>query len=345
MQFNYEPVAMSRYLVIEEMRKEGPVEVGRLETGQVLVGREPDIGGIAVSAKAVSRNHGIFIRSRNHWFFKDLDSTNGSWVNGVQVKGGQWKLVRSGTMVQLADLALRLVEVGGADRPSSVVAALTSRSVIVFSKDGTVDEFPIPEYGKALMIGGSQGDLPLLGDVFELPSLVVERRGDRICAYRMVKNTTALNGEPLTDVAYLKDGDTLEIGDYQILFNDPSAIAVGPSAPKPSGRDWASSDSHQNAAPAGTYGGGGALTGRVTRLPFGQAMEESNEPGYDETVAMDPSEISSRVGRDSHPSMRYSMPGPSWMQSSASMQEKLILFIGLSLFLILGGLVIWWVWL
>ena len=93
----------------------------------MFLGREPDAPGIALNSKAVSRNHGFFVRCRNNWFYKDLGSTNGSFVNGNQVKSGQWSLVRNGSVVQVADVALRLSETGGPDRASNMVSALTGR--------------------------------------------------------------------------------------------------------------------------------------------------------------------------------------------------------------------------
>ena len=168
---------MTRGLVIELLGENGRQEVGHLDTGQVTVGREPDDGGIAITNTAISRNHGTFVRYRNHWLYKDLGSTNGSWINGTKVEGGEWKLVRKGDLIQLADAALQLRGAGEASGQPGLTdfPNLRGRSLLVFHRGEFFDEFPIPEHGRALVIGGSGADLELEGDLFELPSLVIVR--------------------------------------------------------------------------------------------------------------------------------------------------------------------------
>jgi len=333
---------MSRNLTLEELGENGALEVGQLQASDVIVGREPEPSGIILHGKAVSRNHGIFSKVRNHWFYRDLGSTNGSWVNGVQTRPGEWRVIRPGMMLQLADVVVR-IGAEGQDAfnrgPSSSVSALGGRSVFVFSGDEFIDEFLIPEYGRALMIGGAQADLSLEGDVFEEPSLVVERRGDKICAFSVAKEVQVLfNDQELKDMVNLSDGDSLKIGNYFILLNDPMRSRVVDPSAKHTMREWGSGDD-------GASGdANSSLKSRAVRPlgAFGQAPRDELQT-IDQTIALDPDELDlSLQGAEMHPSMRYSIKSTG-VPGFGSLEDRVILAIGAVLFMILVGLVAWWV--
>ncbi|MBX7136695.1 MAG: FHA domain-containing protein [Oligoflexia bacterium] len=327
---------MARYLKLEELRSEGPIEVGQLQSGDVIVGREPDNNGVALSSRAVSRNHGVFTKVRNHWMYRDLGSTNGSWINGVQCKPNQWRLVRAGNVMQFADLLVRIGSGGDAmnrNQPAPGISSIGGRSLLVFSAEDFVDEFLIPEYGRALVIGGSQADLALEGDIFEQASLVIERRGDKICAFSLVKEVEwLLNDEVRRTTSDISDGDIIQLGNYTVLLNDPSHGSADFTPQKVGGaREWGASD-----APSSGRMHTKALGG------FGQAPLES-QAGVDETMALDPSEMESKMtGADMHPSMRYNIGTFGGGSGAGGLEDRLILAIGLILFFVVAGLALWW---
>lgn len=329
-------------LILEELRSEGKTEIGRLQEGEIVVGREPT-EGITINNGAISRNHGVFARIREHWFYKDLESTNGSWHNGAKLRGNQWRLIRSGDIVQMADTAIRVTT--DDDRRSETLVGLSSiggRSLVVFSKGDFIDEFPVPEYGRALVIGGSKADLPLEADLAELPSLVVERRGDNICAFRLAKEARVLvNEREIGDLVNLADGDEVRVGDYQIMMNDPTTLQrrersvdrlTGSGEPLVAGggnRGW-SSDSDSGEL---------TRTRSTIRIPFGQT--NFPEDDTDGTVSIDTHEL--EEGRyDRHPSMRFTYEEPSG-SGWGSLEDKVIITVGLLLILALMFLVLWWV--
>ena len=340
--------SMNRGLILEELRPDGATEVGRLQSGDVVVGREPDQGGVVLSSKATSRNHGIFTRIRNHWFYRDLGSTNGSWVNGVQAKENQWRLVRPGSVLQFADLLVRVSgSLDSQNRMQNVsgVAAIGGRSLIVFAGNEFVDEYLIPEYGKALMIGGSQADLGLEGDIFEKPSLVVERRGNKICAFSLVKEVEVLcNDQLIKDLVNLEDGDTIRVGNYLVILNDPTRSAAAAVPVKGDAVNLAGWGNSSEGAVGYLQNDPDSSFKRPTTRPhtnFGQANPGMTE--IDETVALDPAEMEARLsGADRHPSSRYNV-NPSSHSAFRSMEDNIIVMVGVVLFLILSGLVVWWV--
>jgi hypothetical protein len=169
------------------------------------------------------------------------------------------------------------------------------RSLIVFTNSEYNDEFPIPEYGRALVIGGSQGDIPLEGDVYEFPSLVIERRGENICAYSVAKEIPFYHNEQqATELRVLADGDVLSIANHQVLFNDPrgrrvpqtrDGMVAAPGYPEPQVtksflRGWgdeeaAAAREQQQAAPSPTPPLSSPVevkrqTQGFGRIPFGQ---------------------------------------------------------------------------
>ena len=93
---------------------------------------------------------------------------------------------------------------------------------IILKNELFLTEIPVPEYGRALTIGGVASDLELEGDLFEQPSLVVERHGDGFVLYSVAKEfPLSLNGVDVRDVAELKDCDEIELINYRIFYSDP----------------------------------------------------------------------------------------------------------------------------
>jgi pSer/pThr/pTyr-binding forkhead associated (FHA) protein len=222
---SYDAKIMNESIEIFDITEPNAVVLGALNSDEVFIGRDPGTG-ITVPNQAVSRQHGIFLRFRDHIFYKDLGSTNGSWCNGVTLNAGQFKIVRPGDVLQLANTALRV----GHEAASDSLPA--NRSLIVLTGNDFTDEIIIPDFGRALVIGGSQADLTVDGDTGELPALVIERKGDSLTAYALSRTTRAqLNGRILTDAILLRDGDEIKVGEYTVLINEPTSkrlAALGP---------------------------------------------------------------------------------------------------------------------
>lgn len=357
----YVDSSMVKFLRIDLLGPSGPAQLARLESGEVYVGREPGTPtGVTVENTAISRQHGLFFRTRNHWLYKDLGSTNGSWLNGKPLKAGTWKILHSGDVLQLADSALAIHEERADNRSAS---SSTGRALIVFSRGQFQDEFPVPEYGRALVVGGSRSDLALDGDLAELPTLVIERRGERICAFGLAKEQKVLvNDAEMVELLALRDSDEIKVGQYAILFSDPTTAQRAPGQLAQTGTPVQDSHSvtgtgapvEQTTKLSGMRGwandsASGAETGFISaktqpRLPFGQAESESRS--LDETISIDASEFASRRTHfDRHPSMRYDEEEVDRGGGSAmdAIEDKVIIIIGFLLLLTLLALLVWWV--
>ncbi|MBX7144430.1 MAG: FHA domain-containing protein [Oligoflexia bacterium] len=339
-----------RQLLIELVNQDGSaVQLGKLSGAQTFIGREPGEGGVTVDNSAVSRQHGLICCGRAHWLYKDLGSTNGTWHNGAPVTGGSWRILRHGDLLQLADSVLRLTEEKppGYSSPASGTS-IGGRALIVFAHGNFQEEYPVPEYGRALVVGGSRGDLQLEGDLAELPTLVVERRGDKICAFGLSKDLKVqVNDKEMTDLVSLRDGDQLTLGQYIILFSDPSSAekkATGPVPGTPQRDPGSISRTVEQTTKLagvrewgnGSERGSGAAAKPQVRSQFGQ------RPELDETVAIDPRSLSEgSQGFDRPPASRYAV-APSSSSSLENLEDKVILIIGGLLVLAVLVLLIWW---
>jgi ABC transport system ATP-binding/permease protein len=67
-----------------------------------------DGNSIRLTDRNVSRKHAILKRNGQGWFIKDLQSYNGTYVNGVRVAGEQ--LINGGDVIQLGDYRVELVD-------------------------------------------------------------------------------------------------------------------------------------------------------------------------------------------------------------------------------------------
>jgi len=67
-----------------------------------------DANAIRLTDRNVSRKHAVLVRNAQSWVVKDLESYNGTYVNGLRVAGDQH--VAHGDVVQLGDYRLELID-------------------------------------------------------------------------------------------------------------------------------------------------------------------------------------------------------------------------------------------
>lgn len=288
---------MTRLLKVFEIQEAGPVELGTLQTGEVTVGRDP-AADLSFPSAAVSFSHGVFVRMRNHWFFKDLGSTNGSWLNDRVIAPEHWKLIRPGDVLQVADIVLKFAAADGAtDKPRQGFPALGGRTLLVFSNGEFLDEYPVPDYGKALIIGGDKADLQLAEESDD--SFVLEKRGDSVTAYTEHQLLPfVVNGEQRYEEQPLGDGDEVEVGPYVIFYNDPLKAPAGvpiAQAPVPSSPSTRDTSTSLRSWDSGVYQ---QQDGRArTQIPFGKAPPPIPS-GVIDTATLDPAELAEHLKRE-----------------------------------------------
>ncbi len=79
----------------------------KLDDARLLAGRHPDCD-IALEDPTVSRQHAAFVRRGGDWWVIDLDSTNGTRVNGADATE---HVLQPGDRIELGQAVVELVEV------------------------------------------------------------------------------------------------------------------------------------------------------------------------------------------------------------------------------------------
>jgi hypothetical protein len=291
---------MAKRLGLELVQDGGSKPLLELGLGRIILGREPEgPGGLIIPGPAVSRNHAEIKPIRLHWFFSDLGSTNGSWVNGKPIPSGYRVLLRPNDVLQLADVTLRLTDLGG-DYPE--------QSALIFQNGECVDEIAIPETGTALSVGGADATVTLDGVSDRV--VTFERRGKEVIAQVGSSGTTVLkNGVPVTGSVPLMDRDELVVQGVIILMN----LALNSEGSDTTLKSWDS---------------GSRSSETVARSTISNVFGMGGEKAPAGTIALKKGEIESMVRRGADAMIRRG-----GKPSLSSRERILIGFIFFNLFL------------
>lgn len=210
---------MSSVIVLKSLASSPPSEIVRLERGSLTVGREPE-NGLVIDSTSVSRRHGAFLAGGSQWFYRDLNSTNGSWVNGVKVRGGVTRLLRSGDTVLISDFAVQ----------TELLTDASSPSVLVFVGDSFHGEFPLG-VGEQFQVGGDEADLFIDGEARDSLQCVIQNspQGPEVVIAR-AQNPILVNGMAARGTMSLADRDDVSIGLCRIVISIPAQAEVDEGA-------------------------------------------------------------------------------------------------------------------
>jgi DNA-binding winged helix-turn-helix (wHTH) protein len=122
-----DPQQNERPMLIELNENNQPRQFWTLETDDVTVGRGEE-SDIVIAKRQISRQHIRLYKHDDHFILEDLDSKNGTWLNGTQIKGEH--RLSDGDEVHLA-LVVRLQFIGSGataplpfEAPQSIVGPL-----------------------------------------------------------------------------------------------------------------------------------------------------------------------------------------------------------------------------
>jgi len=213
---------MASVLKLESFGQSDVKEILTVESGVVTVGREAD-NSLVVNSTSVSRQHARIIEAGTQWVFQDLGSTNGSWINGVELRPNEIKLLRSGDILQLADFPMRVARIGGDIVKSGSLSMLDTAvapSVLIFDNQEFKRESLLQNTGSRFLIGAEDGELSI--DVEPDNALFEIVNNGKSLEIRIKTDAEAveLNGLIIVDTAVLSDRDKIVIGNYQIIVND-----------------------------------------------------------------------------------------------------------------------------
>jgi len=243
------------------------------------IGRSRD-NDIVVENLSVSRNHARIRRQNGKFILTDLNSANGTYVNGVRVSKteivhddiitiGKHKLCFSNQVAK--DDSSRL---GGVETDCTVVVDLSAKPVLCITEGKLKgQEFSLTKFETS--IGKAPGNDIVLGDDWFLgkKQAVIVRRGNSEYEIHDMGGIrkTRVNGEQLEEPRVLKPGDVIEFHNTKCVFQ------LSSDAPVASGRlpqEMSLEDSIF--ASSGAYQGVGTLPNNSSDLetPFADDVRE-----------------------------------------------------------------------
>ena len=198
-----------------------------LAKDRTTLGRRP-YNDIVVDNLAISGEHAVLHMIGSDVYLEDLNSTNGTYVNGRPIKK---QALEQNDVIEVGKYKVRYVAgPGGADAPAA------TRAVVPPAPSGPIPLSSAPTV-QAPLGGGSPGvavirvlsgsgagrELSLQKVVTTIgkPGVAVAAVTRRLHGYVVapIDGGTALNGEPLgSEAVALQDGDVLELGGTRMQF-------------------------------------------------------------------------------------------------------------------------------
>ena len=189
----------------------------QLTKDRTTLGRRP-YNDIVIDNLAVSGEHAVMQMSGTDVFLEDLNSTNGTYVNGKAIKKQQ---LQNGDTVEIGKYKIKFVHDGASDN--------FEKTMVINSGAVVAPSGPAPAVGGAaikVMSGAAAGrEVPLVKVVTTIgkPGVAVAAITRRPHGYvvALVEGATkpTINGSPIgTEAINLRHGDLLELAGTQMQF-------------------------------------------------------------------------------------------------------------------------------
>lgn len=141
----------------------------RWEQPSLTVGRDPT-NDLVIDHKLVSRKHARFERDEAGFYIRDLDSTNGTYVNGERITGVQ--LLRNNDEVGIVDTVVIFRD------PEATIKGIPP--IARPRVQEPEEELRVDSRAKEVYLRGKLLDPPLTAKEFQLLELLYQRKGEVI---------------------------------------------------------------------------------------------------------------------------------------------------------------------
>jgi pSer/pThr/pTyr-binding forkhead associated (FHA) protein len=192
----------------------------QLTKDRTTLGRRP-YNDIVIDNLAVSGEHAVMQMSGSDVFLEDLNSTNGTYVNGKAIKKQQ---LQNADTIEIGKYKIKFVNDGATDQYEKTMV-INSGAVV---QPAVAPEPPpsVPSAAIKVMSGAAAGrEVPLVKVVTTIgkPGVAVAAITRRPHGYvvALVEGVTlpTLNGQAIsTDAVQLRHGDLLELAGTQMQF-------------------------------------------------------------------------------------------------------------------------------
>ncbi len=180
----------------------------QLTKDRTTLGRRP-YNDIVIDNLAISGEHAVLQLSGNEVHLEDLNSTNGTYING---KAAKRQLLRNGDMIEVGKYKIKFVSDGGdaLEKAGASVPAALDEAVAAAIK---------------VLSGAAAGrKVPLIKEVTTIgkPGVAIAaitRRQNGFVIHVEGGGNPALNGRPIgAEPVPLKNGDLIELAGTQMQF-------------------------------------------------------------------------------------------------------------------------------
>lgn len=193
----------------------------QLTKDRTTLGRRP-YNDVVIDNLAVSGEHAVMQMSGSDMFLEDLNSTNGTYVNGKAIKR---QALNNGDTIEIGKYKIKFIHDGAAAAPEKTAVINTAQQ-----GEASVDtaSAPAPAIDGAIkvMSGAAAGrEVPLVKVVTTIgkPGVAVAAITRRPNGFviAVVEGTVrpSVNGSPLgADAVHLRHGDLIELAGTQMQF-------------------------------------------------------------------------------------------------------------------------------
>lgn len=214
-----------------------------LNQGRILIGRTEDCE-VELPSRSVSRSHAEITSEDEDYFLTDLNSGNGTGLNGKKVRAGEKHLLRSGDLIRIEEYDIRfflddesttsdleedtdtdILEIKLLKKMMRALDSEDTPSLEVLAGSSSGQRIFLKEQDHPFIIGRDEAcDLSLAENVLSRRHVQLEHKwGGVVITDLSSKNGTFVNNEPVQE-KLLHDGDRILLGTLKILYRNPKEV-------------------------------------------------------------------------------------------------------------------------
>lgn len=199
-------------------------EIVTLPEGFVTLGREPE-NSVVIDSTAVSRRHAIITSAGSHWLFRDLGSTNGSFVNDKPVIGGRFRILNQGDVIKIANFQICVSLIYEEE-----LETINEPSLLLLYRDEFQQEIFL-DAGDVFAVGGPDSSISIDGEDPNREQFVIFwKTGHFQLTINETRNHVVVNGTSARGQITLSHGDEITAGLHRLVVNDPVITEMPPVA-------------------------------------------------------------------------------------------------------------------
>jgi pSer/pThr/pTyr-binding forkhead associated (FHA) protein len=194
----------------------------QLTKDKTTLGRRP-YNDIVIDNLAVSGEHAVLQMAGNDVFIEDLNSTNGTYINGKAIKK---QLLAHNDTVEIGKYKIKyLLEDGGFERTMIVRSGTATGAAATAAAQAPASQTALPASIKVLTGAAAGREVPLtkvvttVGKPGVQVASITKRPTGYVFAHVEGSTRPTINGGPLeSDSIALQDGDVIELAGTQMQF-------------------------------------------------------------------------------------------------------------------------------